>query len=246
MQMDGLYVLFDSQWQASEQIESALGKIEAVAAPLFDTLDDQSALLTDDHASQLTHFLALQACRHPDVMNRAHRRGKDLAELFADVHSISKADFGTKAATFGIPEIDSGAIYEQLMLRPADALFHEYEHVLSLSPQDPQLPATDALRALPLIAALLAAMKWTILHAPDGMYFILGDTPLAQSDLAGGYRVPLSRSTAITASVVPGLGQRISRRPATAADVAIINQEQWDNALSVAIGPNAELLRSLE
>ena len=89
-QMEELYLLFDSRWQSSEALESLIGALEAVAAPLFNALDDPSVPVTDDHAPHLAHVLALQACRHPDIINRAHRREKEMAELLADVHKFSE------------------------------------------------------------------------------------------------------------------------------------------------------------
>ena len=103
MQMDGLYVTFNSKWQPSENVERTLGKIERAASRLFDILDNTAAALTDNDAGHLTQFLALQACRHPDVMGRGHRRARELAEFLADVHGLSKSEFVSGAAKFGIP-----------------------------------------------------------------------------------------------------------------------------------------------
>lgn len=245
MQMEGLYLLFDSRWQCSEALESSVGRIEAVAAPLFDALDDPYVPLTDDHASHLAHFLALQACRHPDIINRAYRRGRELAELLADVHSYSKADFATRMAEFGVSAADADSQYDELKKRPPEVLLGEYEQALSLSPQDSRLPATDALRALPVIAALIEPLEMAVVHAPAAVDFILGDTPLPQSEVGRGFRVPLSRFTAVIASPRGAAKARITRRTALATEVDIINQEQWSNALHVAVGPSASLLASL-
>jgi hypothetical protein len=148
-------------------------------------------------------------------------------------------------AAFGISATDANSQYELLIQRSPEALFQEYEDALSLSPQDSRLPATDALRALPVIAALIEPLKLTIVHAPAGMHFILGDTPLPQSDLGRGFRVPLSLSTAVIASPGGASTARITRRPATPAEVNSINQEQWDNAVRVAVGPSASLFAPL-
>lgn len=245
MQMDGLYVQFDSRWQASESLERLLGEIENDAARLFDRLDDPSLAITSDDANQLAHFIALQACRHPDVMGRGHRAGKELAEFLADVHSYSDVtEFVNASSRFVAPPIEMARYYNQLVQSTPEALLGELDSVLSLSPQDPRLPATDVLKALPKIRQLIGSLQWSLLHAPQGKDFILGDTPLPQSELGKGFRIPLSRSTAV--SVTPGAGQSpMSRSTATAAEVDAINREQWDNALSIAIGPSRALLQAL-
>jgi hypothetical protein len=244
MQMDGLYAIFDSKWRPSERLESVLGRMEGAASRLFDVLDDPAIVLTDIHAGQLTEFLALQACRHPDVMSRGHRRARELAEFLASVHDHSKSEFVTNAAKFGIPPAEAEAIYRILLARSPESLFDQLDDVLSLSPQDPNLPSTDALRALPVMTALFARLQWTVLKAPSGSSFVLGDTPLPQSDLAGGFRVPLSASTAVT-STVHVAGPWISRLSALPTDVEDINREQWANAAAIAVGPDVTVLRSL-
>jgi hypothetical protein len=200
--------------------------------------------LTDNDAGHLTQFLALQACRHPDVIGRGHRRARELAEFLADVHGLSKSEFVSGAAKFGIPPSEAEAIHRVLMPRSPEALFQEFENVLVLSPQDPQLPSTDALRGLPVVTALLARLQWTLMHAPPGSCFVLGDTPLPQSDLAAGFRVPISASTAVSGTVHTS-GPWISRRPALPSEIAEINREQWENAAEMVLGPDASVLNAL-
>jgi hypothetical protein len=82
------------------------------------------------------------------------------------------------------------------------------------------------------------------MHAPPGFGFVLGDTPLPQSDLAAGFRVPISASTAVSGTMHTS-GPWISRRPALSAEIAEINREQWENAAEIALGPDASVLNTL-
>ena len=82
----------------------------------------------------------------------------------------------------------------------------------------------------------------TILDAPMGEYFILGDTPFPP-DLGKGFMIPLSASLALLWS--PGSSEMFpdwTRRFATVQEVEHSNQQQVDNALEVVIGPSKAIL----
>jgi hypothetical protein len=104
----------------------------------------------------------------------------------------------------------------------------------------------EALRATTLISAILRLMDRTILEATDNNSFILGDTPIPQSELARGFRVSLSKSIAVEALPRDGTRSPIVRRTATAAEVNAINREQWENAIEIVIGPNPTILKSFQ
>jgi hypothetical protein len=245
MQLDDLYALFNDHWQMSYALETALAGLERDASLLFDKLDNPAEFLSDDDADHLMHFMALQACRHPDVFGLAHRRARELAEFLSDAHSYLQAGFALAAARFGIDSADAREIHTQLVTRPPDVLLREFDEVLRTSPQDQKLPATDAIRALPVIQALISPLKLNIVHAPTGTDFVLGDTPLPQFELARGFSVPLSKSTAAIAANSHAPKPRIARRSATVAEVNAINREQWNNALKIVIGSSVHTLNAM-
>jgi hypothetical protein len=175
-----------------------------------------------------------------------HRSTKEMAELFADAHSYSQVKFVQIAASrFGIDSVSAAAIHAQLMARSEESLLEEFDEVQALSPRDPKLPATDAIRALPAILAKIEPLKLTIVHAPTGTDFVLGDTPLPQSELARGFSMPISKSTATIAAGTWSANSRITRRAASVAEVEAINREQWNNALKITLGSNANTLSAL-
>ncbi len=57
----------------------------------------------------------------------------------------------------------------------------------------PRLPAQDLIRAMSTIEEVIKRMDLCLLNAVPPMAFVLGDTPLPQSDLGHGFSVPLSQ-----------------------------------------------------
>ena len=91
----------------------------------------------------------------------------------------------------------------------------------------------------------IKALELSLLDAPSGEAFVLGDTPLPQSDLSNGFTVPLSKSLAVIAIPSTVTQKTVVRRDATPAEVKDINNTQASNALQVIIGPSADLLSKL-
>lgn len=87
-------------------------------------------------------------------------------------------------------------------------------------------------------------MDLAILETVGNPFFILGDTPMADYDLAAGFTVPLSKTAA--ASFVPlAASPAFSRTVLMCAEVQTINQEQHDNSVTHVIGPDPVYLNSL-
>jgi hypothetical protein len=246
MSEDWLYTVFDNTWQPSDALEDELSKDEGKAAKLVKRLSDAHYTLKPADGDQLCDFLALQACRHPDIMNRGYRRARALGELIASAHTIPSAqDFALKAAGFGIPAVAAGEMYRYLRTVDRNRLQHELEELNRLSEQDPQLPIQDALRAKPQIAQALRSMTFTLLDAPSGCAFILGDTPLPQELLRHGFSVPLSKSLALISAPSNSSQAIMARRIATQAEVDAVNRIQWENSLHFVVGPNAAAFAAL-
>lgn len=247
MQEAWLNTTFDAQWQASNQLEDDLAKLENLAARLFTELEDLAVVLTEQHREMLCDFLALQACRHPDVFNSGHRKVARLATFFADAPLMSsETEFTSEAAKLGIGASDAAAIYGILRHADPDSLEKQALEAMTKSPQDPELPITDALKAMVSVSAALMHLSYEVIAAPSGIQFVLGDTPLPQSDLGQGFVVPLSKDVAVVANPVnaPAV-PTIGRRAASVQEVADSNRTQWQMAAKLVVGPDQASLTAL-
>jgi hypothetical protein len=150
-----------------------------------------------------------------------------------------------QALEFGIPQNTASAFYVELMKKTPEQLRQEFDELNTLSPQSAQLPIQEALRAQTEISKELSKMKFTLLDAPAGQYFILGDTPLPQSEAHRGFTVPLSKSVAVEALPASSAQAVIPRRQASTKEVIAINQTQWDNSLHIVIGPDSTAFQTL-
>jgi hypothetical protein len=242
MQQDHLYTVFDHQWNPSDALEDALAVVESDDALLFQRLHKPSYTSTADDREQLCSVLALQATRHPDVLRWGAKRSRQLAEVLADAHDCSLEGFKTQMAEFGLSETDAHDCYIVLLSRTKEQLADELAELKKLSPQSPQLPEQDALRAKPVVESALREMDLWLLDTPPTEEYILGDTPIPQFELKTGFSVPLSRSLAVMARPAQGAQTLLSRRNATPDEVREINRIQYDNALSTVVGPSASLL----
>jgi Protein of unknown function (DUF4238) len=247
MQEAWLNTTFDAQWQASNQLEDNLAQLEHLAARLFGELEDLSVVLTEQHREMLCDFLALQACRHPDVFNSGHRKVARLATFFADAPFVStEAQFTSEAAKLGIGTSDAAAIYGILCHADPDSLEKQALEAMTKSPQNPELPITDALKAMVPVSAALMNLSYEVITAPSGVYFVLGDTPLPQSNLGLGFVVPLSKDVGVVASPASAPAvPTISRRAASAQEVADSNRTQWQMAAKLVVGPDQAPLAAL-
>jgi hypothetical protein len=246
MQTDWGYTVFDSNWNPSDILENTLSILEGRIALQFDKLCQLGTVPTESDRIALCDFLALQACRHPDILRRGHFRAKELGETLALAHSFNSLDdFTVAVSKFGMSSQDAREAYQLLMTRSPEQLSREFMEVDALSPQDSKLPEQDALLAKSQIAASLKLMDFALLDAPSGNTFILGDTPLPQDDLSRGFSVPLSKSVAVKTTPSASRKGAITRRQATAIEVKAINQIQWENSLNLVIGADIQLLKSL-
>lgn len=245
MQTDWGYTVFDSNWNPSDVLENTLSILEGRAAPTFEKLCQSGTSPTESERISLCEFLALQACRHPDILHRGHVRAKELGEIFALAHSYqSLNEFTVAVSEYGLSSQDAQDTYQLLMTRSQEQLSEEFEDLHYISPQDERLPEQEALLAKSKIAASLKSFDFVLLDAPSGSSFILGDTPVPQDDLYQGFSVPLSKSVAVKATTCTSGKASITRRQAAVSEVSAINQTQWDNAKNMVIGSDRMLLSS--
>ena len=117
---------------------------------------------------------------------------------------------------------------------------------MAKSPQEPQLPMTDALKAMVPVSAELKHLSYEIIAAPAGLHFVLGDTPLPQSGLGQGFVVPLSKNVAVVASTVSAPAvPTIRRRAASVQEIVDSNRMQWQMAARIVVGPDQSSLTAL-
>lgn len=246
MQEAWLYTLFDSRFHPSDTLEDELSNIEGDVAPIFVKLNDASQSLTANEEKKLYQFLGLQACRHPDILNRGFRRAREMARLIASVHDYTNtSEFVSKLQEFGLGEADGKMIHEHACTKTAAELGKELRELEDLSPQDPKLPVQIATLSFDLIAKEICALALVVLDAPAGKHFALGDTPMPQSKLAAGFTVPISKSVALAFSPKVTGTNAASRRLASAREVTMSNLAQWRDAREVVVGPDPQILRAL-
>jgi hypothetical protein len=245
MQVDWLYTIFDGQWRPSDALEDALSVIEGQDAQLLQRLNAPGYVPTADDEAQLCALLGLQASRHPDVLKRGHNLSREFGELLASVHDHSLEAFQDLTARQGMTLADAKDYYVMLKARTKEQLAEELADLLQLSPQSSQLPVQDAIRAAPQIEAAIAGMQLCLLDATPPSVFVLGDTPIPQSDLGRGFSVPLSKSLAVIATPAGVAKSPITRRVAIQLEVDEINRTQFENTFDTVVGPSAGLLKSL-
>jgi hypothetical protein len=245
MQGDWIYTIFDEQWNPSDDLENKLSIEEGKISKLFSRIGIPANSTTADDRAELCSAIALQACRHPDVMGRVPRKGVELGTLLADAHKLNEEDFVDKVGQLGIDPAEAVNMYNALIAVPEAQLAAELDELKGLSPQDPQLPIQEALLAKAHICSRLKTMHFTLLDAPQGAEFVLGDTPVPQQDLLQGFSVPISKSVAVLAQPAISPQNIMSRRVATQQEVDEINKIQWENALETVVGSNETILKTL-
>lgn len=245
MQQDWLYTIFDADWHPSDALEDAISAVEAQDAELIRRLHSPSYVTTTDDRAQLCSLLALQACRHPDVLKRGQKLSRELGALLADVHSYSLQQFQTRVGKFGLDDSEAYNFYVVLQSRTKEQLAEELDALIKLSPQSSQIPAQDAIRAWQEIEATISCMQLCLLDALPPMAYVLGDTPIPQSDLSLGFSVPLSQSLAVVVYPTDIPQSLLCRRKGIQKEIDDINRTQYENALKVVVGPSAQLLNNL-
>lgn len=245
MSGDWIYTLFDEWWRPSDVLEDKLGNIEGCADKLFSSLHSVSRAPTDSEWCDLILFLALTACRHPDTMAQGHRRAKEMAWALADISSCTDesaflSDFKTRFAT----DMPAG-LFEKLCNSNQEVLLEEGQEIELLQPHDFRLPEQISLESVQPVANCMAVMDLSLLDAPDGCSFVLGDRPLPLRDLARGFDVPLSKNLAFQAKPTLAASPRsLQRRLASPEEVGEINQHQKNRAKDLLIGPSYSVLRA--
>ncbi|MBB3639822.1 DUF4238 domain-containing protein [Variovorax atrisoli] len=242
MQSDWLYTVYDNDWIASDEIENQLSVLEKKHAAVLRRFVVPAAQVSDADRKELCAALALQACRHPDVMRRGFRLSKELGVTFMTAPWLSKEDFAQKLVTYGVGASEAENIHGQLVSAPIEQLAGAVLALLDLPPWDPELPEQEALKAHPIIQTQLEALSMLVLDAPLGSTFVIGDTPIPQDRLGAGFSVPLSKSVAVR--LFPASTPKITRCAASASEVDAINREQWDRALHTIVGSSLAQLQA--
>lgn len=243
MQSDWLYTVFDENWQPFDALEDALSAIEGNDAKLVQRLALKDYVAKSQDHAELCNMLALQASRHPDMLSRGHRLGREFAKVLAGVPSSSSNQFASKLASYGIGEEDAQEFYIALIAKTPGQLEDELAELTALSPQASVLPEQRALLAAPMVSHAIEGLELTLIDSQNPDAFILGDTPLPQDNLSSGFTVPLTKSLAVIAKPTSNPTNTIARRTATEPEIAEVNRTQSQNAAEIVIGPTAEILK---
>jgi hypothetical protein len=239
---DYTYTVSDPLFQPYDVLEDLLSAEEGKMKQAHEQVLKATGSITSELRKAFCRSIALAACRLPHVMERGHRRLKDLVYCFAEIHDLDRAAFDKILGSFGVALSDDE--YELLKARPEDRLISTALGFGDLSPQDPDFPMQYTLVAVSRCAQDLTLMDITILESLGSPSYILGDTPIPDSDLAMGFTLPLGRTVAVRFSAATG-NQSFSRRVASPIEVAAINQEQYNNSVTHVIGPDPAYLNSL-
>jgi Protein of unknown function (DUF4238) len=245
MSQDWLYTTFDEFGMPSNHLEDWLGIVEGKSAEAIVKLDVSNSIPSLEDQIRLSYFVALSACRHPDILGETHRRTKELADTFAKVHDMSLGEFQEALQAFGISANEAQQAFDTLILFPIAELLRLAEMVQTLPPCSPQLPAQMAIdiETIKSVFFILATYSVTILDAALGDEFILGDTPFPPQ-LKNGFTIPFSSRIALLyQSGGENLLSDWTRRFATSEEVEDSNQQQFNNSLKVTIGSSKSILQ---
>lgn len=233
MSKDFLYTTYDKGGRPSNALERWSSQIEARAATCMSKLDIAGAVGSQEDQIFLRWFVAFSACRHPDTLRTAHARSKQLAVAIADVYDKSLFDYQATLSKFGIGPEAAKAIFNHVVSCDENSILDEMDDVITRPPNDPILPSQLAIDP-ETIERVFFSMAWhqvTILDAPSGKSFVLGDTPFPPS-LGTGFTLPISSKIALRWD--PAQDEMLpnwTRRSASPLEVDLSNQVQAENTL---------------
>ena len=167
-----LYSLTADDGQRIHDIDDAITRIEDTAAPLFQPLVSGEEL-SDSQRYDFANFLALMFVRtnfFRRIYAELYANRRMLRDyLIASEDSVFESHMeGFQAARGKIPDEEKQKL-RALMLDPSD-------HILQIS----QEFTLNALECHGKLVPLFYSMKWVILYAPRGVFFVTSDNPLLQ------------------------------------------------------------------
>lgn len=235
-----IYTIFDAGGMPSNVLEHVACANENEAAIALTILDSPNEVGTIENQIFLRWFFAFSICRHPDIMSTGHRRAKDLARVLAQANVLTKDEFVSTLTQFGVDLDDGAKMYIALSALSTPDLLSQVGEVINLAPTDSRLPQQIAIlpKTVNTVFNSLSYYAIEILDAPDGLDFILGDTPFPPT-MQTNFILPISAKLALRWT--PGTSEKLpdwTRGKATADDVADSNRAQMDNSLKVVLGPS--------
>jgi hypothetical protein len=232
-------IVFDAHYRPSDRLEDRLSAIETKTMPLFGRMMAASALDPTGRVD-LAYFLAVQACRYPELFSRRLDLGRFLAIALKDCSTM--ADVAAMNANLRnggyLPGANfTDADFERLKTAPQlavemDAVLqaHGYEHFFN-----PELVISGALP----IAEHLVGFEWDLIETKQPA-FILSDRPMP-AKLGDGFSLGLSArfGLRVRRPSTPFHDATIAVRTATAAEVEAINTEVRSRAREWICGPGS-------
>jgi hypothetical protein len=244
MTQNWTYTVFTPLWQPSDEVEDALAKIEGDIKNVISQIVDPAVVVTPELRERFCAALALTAVRLPHVMARGHRRAKELAWALCKITTMERDEFIEMLWTeYALPLSQFG--YEELRHRPLESFVATAQRIDGLSPQDWSLPQVEGLLAFDPTSTIIEQMDLSLVEARSPECFVLGDTPMPDSNLAAGFTVPLTRSWAVVGTPAAAASPSFTRRRATPDEIEAINSWQAENFLYVMVGPDPSYLAKL-
>lgn len=244
MSLEWANLVFDEFFQPSNVLEDHLGAMETRLLPLIDRVCAAGAAAGPE-LEEVGRFLALQACRYPEL----YAERLDLAKLYAlSLGEVGQhpdaASLNAMLASRGFPWNVAVTVPEfaALKAQPKPLLDAELDGLLKAYGYEPDFnPALviSGVDALP--ARMLREFDWEMIEDPAGQ-FILSDHPVP-ARFGNGFSVALTSRFAIRLALrtVPLVGpvQSVQSRPAAGGEVAAINGEVRARGVEWACGSDA-------
>lgn len=220
-------IVFDEFYRPSDALEDALAAIETKALPAFDRMIKTSSLDCTGRVD-LAYFLAVQACRYPELYASRLDLGRYLAialkdcSKFQDVAPMNRHLQGAgilPGANFSEDE------FKRLTKTPDHELAAELHVILASHGYEAYFNAELVVAAALPVAEHLLGLEWHLLEAPHPA-FILSDRPMPVK-IGHHFSVGLSSTFGLQVRYpgTPVTDGTISARAATTAEVDGINHE---------------------
>jgi hypothetical protein len=173
-QMD-LYTVVDADGSPTDELERALGPLEAGAAPVLRRLSELTSGrigATDDERGRLGAYVALQYSRLPDQLDQMHEISDYLGSAAMDILYGSAEHYRDyhrhRGSTASDEELEAERVAGLEMLRGGAWRVSGGRG--------------DALSSIAIgveaIGPIVASMHWTVLVRARAPWFVLGDTPV--------------------------------------------------------------------
>lgn len=175
-------IVFDKNYRPSNQVEDRLGEIETKSGHFFKRIIETGSINSRDKVD-LAYFLAIQACRYPELYESRLEVGKLLAIVLKDSKNfndeIELNQYLTNTALFPGATI-SKEEFSRLINASKDRLVAELDEILIAHNYEPSFNKNLVLDAALGAAEHLLGLEWNLIVSSDPA-FILSDRPMPKT-----------------------------------------------------------------